>query len=572
MTPQLPTAGNGVLLLGEALGAEEAEAGKPFVGRSGFTLTRLLGWAGLDRGAFGIANAVWCRPPNNQLEGQPWADAAIASCRERHWERLLSQFSVVVPLGNVATRALLGNGGGILKRRGYPAPVAGTTLHAVPTLHPSFIQRGQWKYAAAVVWDLQKAARLAAEGLAIHPTDYALDPSPADAWAWAQRELAIQAADPSLRLAFDIETPGKGEDEGEADEGEEHDRSYHIFRVGFALRSGVALSVPFDPVYYPAIRALLASPGEKVVWNGSFDIPRLKAAGFTINGVVHDGMVAWHVLHSDLPKGLGFVATFTCPEQGEWKSLSGRAPALYNAIDADVEARSMAVIEAELRASGLWEVYDRDIVRLEPMLAAMSTAGMPIDRERRAHYAQTLDTRLGEVRTALVGAIPFSARSWTPAQGYTKEPASTEGCVRITVEGRVKRCSVCGVASPTKPHFRTLKRPTKQKPQNPCAGGSVVESVELVERWARLDEWKPSRVALIRYQHALGRPIPHTFDKKTRTQKPTMNEEGIKKLMKQFPDDPVYPTVLRYRELDKLCGQYIGRWQHEDETRLRAKP
>jgi hypothetical protein len=274
------------------------------------------------------------------------------------------------------------------------------------------------------------------------------------------------------------------------------------------------------------------------------------------------------VLHSDLPKGLGFVATFTCPEQGEWKSLSGRAPALYNAIDADVEARSMTVIEAELRASGLWEVYERDIVRLEPMLTAMSAAGMPIDADRRAHYAQTLEARLGEVRTALVSAIPLTARSWSPAQGYTKDPADTAGCVRITVEGTVKRCSVCGVASPTKPHFRTLKRPTEKKPQNPCAGGSVVVSTEPIERWARLDEWRPSRVALMRYQHALGRPIPHTFDKKTRTQKPTMNEEGIKKLMKQFPDDPVYAGTLRYRELDKLAGTYIGRPTVQTEEEL----
>src|SRR5690606_39410898 len=60
----------GVLLLGEALGEEEAKEGRPFVGKAGFMLTRLLQWAGLDRSDFAIANSVWCRPPSNKLDGR----------------------------------------------------------------------------------------------------------------------------------------------------------------------------------------------------------------------------------------------------------------------------------------------------------------------------------------------------------------------------------------------------------------------------------------------------------------------------------------------------------------------
>jgi len=77
MLPSLSTTpgGYGVALVGEALGAEEAEAGSPFVGRAGFKLTRLLEWAGLDRKLFDIYNCCFCRPPNNRLEGDQILEA-----------------------------------------------------------------------------------------------------------------------------------------------------------------------------------------------------------------------------------------------------------------------------------------------------------------------------------------------------------------------------------------------------------------------------------------------------------------------------------------------------------------
>lgn len=561
----------GVALVGEALGEDEARAGAPFVGRAGFKLTRLLEWAGLDRSRFDIWNAAWCQPPSNQLEGQPYEYPAIDHCRQAHWGRLLDRVRVVVPMGNVPLHALSGKKR-ILTHRGYIIPGPGTT-HLVPTVHPSFIQRGQSKYSAAFIHDVQKAVQLAETGLPVQEVDYLIDPLPRQALEWARlyrAELQRDLPGRVTRLAYDIETPGKGDDEGESelsDGSAVGDRTYFIWRIGFSYKPGHALTVPWTPEYIPAIRLLLESDGEKVVWNAGFDNPRIRHAGVGINGVIHDGMVAWHILHSDLPKGLGFVATFTCPFQPPWKHLSTQSPGFYNATDADVELKSMIAIEEELRKAGLWEVYERDVVKLDPILHFMTEQGMPIDEDVRYDRASRLAERQTKVLSEIESRVPIEARRYSPKQGYTKDPENVEGCVRIVVPVMVKRCEKCGLLNPTKPHRdkKTIGKPgspgrkKQDRMVNPCLGAGVVEGVEDVARWARLDPFKPSREQLIRYQELNNRIVPTIWDKKLGRRKVSMDEKSIKTLMGKYPLDPIYPLVLEYRAIDKLAGTYVGR-------------
>lgn len=554
-----------VALIGEALGEDEAEQGKPFVGRAGFRLTRLIEWAGLERRNFDIYNTVWCRPPGNKLEGAPYEFPAIAHCHATNWGRLVQHSRVVVPLGNVPTQATLGRKG-ILSLRGYVFGPSDrglirpdTPLHILPTVHPSFIARGQSKYSAAVINDLQKAVELARSGLPAQPVDYLLDPTPRAAldWAHGELELASRSGRP-VRISYDIETPYKGHDEGAV--GDDDDPTYVILRIGFSLRAGVALSLPWTGENMPAIRRLLENGYDKVAWNAGFDTPRIHANGVRVGGVIHDGMVAWHVLHSDLPKGLGFVATFTCPWQPEWKSTSSRAPAYYNATDADVEWRSYEWIEQALHRDGLWEVYERDVLRVDPILVYMGEQGMPVDLAIREDRAIKLaDLQVGTLAEILTH-IPTEARRVSPRDGFKVAPKErTPDMVEIQVQALVKRCAKCGLINPTKPHFRAYKRPTAKRPQNPCAGAGVVEAEETVTRLARLDPWKPSREQLIRYHQVLGRPIPTRRDKKTGEVKAVFDEMVIKRMQTKYKKDPIYSLILDYRGIDKLAGTYVGK-------------
>ncbi|MEA2758029.1 MAG: uracil-DNA glycosylase [Methylobacteriaceae bacterium] len=129
-----------VMLVGEAPGAEEDRAGKPFVGRSGQLLDRMLKAIGLDRTSTYITNVVPWRPPGNRTP-TPLETAACLPFTRRHIE--LSSCEILVCLGNPSTQILLGARDGIMRTRGrwleYDA--GSRTLRAMPMLHPAFLLR-----------------------------------------------------------------------------------------------------------------------------------------------------------------------------------------------------------------------------------------------------------------------------------------------------------------------------------------------------------------------------------------------------------------------------------------------
>src|SRR5262244_3886219 len=102
-------------VVGEAPGAEEDAAGRPFVGRAGRLLDELLAAAGLDRAEIAVLNVLRCRPPGNRT---PRPDE-IARCRgwlDRSLE--LVQPELVVALGLTAAAAFLGRGVKLGEARG----------------------------------------------------------------------------------------------------------------------------------------------------------------------------------------------------------------------------------------------------------------------------------------------------------------------------------------------------------------------------------------------------------------------------------------------------------------------
>ena len=128
-----------LVFVGEGPGAEEDRQGVPFVGRSGALLTRLIEGIGLDRDDVYIANVVKCRPPGNRdpLPGE------IVSCRPYLEAQLeLLEPTVIVTLGNFATKLLLDTKEGITKLRGREFPARGRTAILLPTLHPAAVLRG----------------------------------------------------------------------------------------------------------------------------------------------------------------------------------------------------------------------------------------------------------------------------------------------------------------------------------------------------------------------------------------------------------------------------------------------
>jgi uracil-DNA glycosylase family 4 len=145
-----------LLFVGEGPGREEDLAGEPFVGRSGKLLDRLM-WEeiGLTRAQCYIANVVKCRPPNNRDPAPP----EIEACRPYLEEQItLIDPSVIVTLGNFATRLLLDSTEGIRQLRGAVFPYG--QGHLVPTYHPAFVLRSGGQAMAEMRADFVRAKRL----------------------------------------------------------------------------------------------------------------------------------------------------------------------------------------------------------------------------------------------------------------------------------------------------------------------------------------------------------------------------------------------------------------------------
>jgi len=129
-----------IMLVGEAPGSEEDLQGKPFVGRAGQLLDRMLRAIGLDRTRVFIVNTVPWRPPGNR---EPSPDE-MALCRpflERQIELVSPR--LMVTLGNVPTKALFGTTTGIMRMRGQwkTLTVGGHTVPTLAMLHPAYLLR-----------------------------------------------------------------------------------------------------------------------------------------------------------------------------------------------------------------------------------------------------------------------------------------------------------------------------------------------------------------------------------------------------------------------------------------------
>lgn len=146
-----------LVVVGEAPGAQEDLTGRPFVGRAGQLLDRLLADAGIPREQIGVLNTLKCRPPDNR---RPTA-AELARCRPwlRH-QLALAAPSLVVAMGSTAVGWFHGRGARIAALRGRSETVDG--LRVLATYHPSAALRFGPKGApmAALREDLVLAARL----------------------------------------------------------------------------------------------------------------------------------------------------------------------------------------------------------------------------------------------------------------------------------------------------------------------------------------------------------------------------------------------------------------------------
>ena len=143
-----------LMFIGEGPGYDEDMQGRPFVGRAGQLLNKMIAAMQFTREEVYIANVVKCRPPENRVPSPDEAAACIGYLKK---QIALIRPEVIVLLGATAVNFLLGKREGITRLRGKWLGYDG--IPVMPTFHPAYLLRQE--SAKREAWaDLQQVMKV----------------------------------------------------------------------------------------------------------------------------------------------------------------------------------------------------------------------------------------------------------------------------------------------------------------------------------------------------------------------------------------------------------------------------
>jgi uracil-DNA glycosylase len=157
-----------LVIIGEAPGEDEDAQGRPFVGRAGQLLDRILESARIEREDIYITNILKYRPPNNR---NPKPDEILASEPLLLEQLKLIRPQIIATLGNFPTQYFAGTKDGITKTRGVWFDWRG--VRVFPMFHPAYLLRNPSREKGSPKWLMWQDVRTLKEALD------ALGPKPA---------------------------------------------------------------------------------------------------------------------------------------------------------------------------------------------------------------------------------------------------------------------------------------------------------------------------------------------------------------------------------------------------------
>lgn len=374
-----------ICLIGEAPGDTEILRGRPFVGRAGELLMRVMQNVGISRSDCYITNVVKEHPPKNDISKFIKMDNKKASVTPEFDAYLGALYkelnncraNVFVPLGAVPLYALTGKLG-ITKWRGsiIKTELFGRTIKTIPCIHPSAALR-QYIYTYYIQNDLRRVKEesefpeivLPKRNLLIRP-------------GFDEAMLFLDRCTKADRVAFDIEVTRE-----------------EVACISFALSPSECMSIPFQEngreyfdveqemaLWRRMTQVLEDKRIVKIGQNLSFDATFLhRKYGICVNNMV-DSMIVQGVIYPDFPKGLDFLCSIYTKEpyykdEGKkWKrvGISEDDFWIYNAKDSACTFECYDNLMTEAAGLRNDETVIQQTLLLGP-LVYMQTRGIPID-------------------------------------------------------------------------------------------------------------------------------------------------------------------------------------------------
>jgi uracil-DNA glycosylase len=623
---------NGVLIMGEALGEQEAREGLPFRPQApaGHVLEMAIKGIGMDRQQFVLWNCIGCQPPRNELLGASYEYSALEHCK-CHTRRVITQYSprVIVACGAVPTRVLTGLTGKKLRMedlQGFPIEAPDYPgVWVIPTYHPSYIQRGAWQVFPVLRLALKKAVKIARDGW--HPPEFHCLQN---ASARDVEDMADELeAKPEMDLNFDFETDGgkiepdtiqieDGENEEDEEERTESKGAIStkqlITQVNLSIRDNEALAIDFNPNTRTVVERILGTSNNKHGHNClGYDLPVAAHNGIAINGRLDDSMLMFHHAYPDLPGLYKKQAGDTAKEQGSyaslqfcssfygfpfpWKHLRLEQGHYYGCLDALSGRMVFNGAKRDLITLKVWEGYETFVRRLRPILADAERRGIPLNVEKLKAFIAMLQKREEQELAKLAPMIPEVLCPSKQKYGLRREPKDTTGltkrtfflldpekcsCVKTT---KAKKCSTCkGTGS-------TFNADDDVEDCGVCKGAGVLNGVITptagcvvcggkgevkgdVERWCDLLPFNPNSPAQVKLYTRYEGPTPWGFKKayaipKNSKRKYAMDKETLERLAKMHRD-PVYETILAAKSITKMKGTYGEGWLKRVDLRTQS--
>jgi uracil-DNA glycosylase len=467
-----------IMVVGEAWGAEDAAAQRPFVGQSGKELERMLAEAGFDLASCFRTNVVPFRPERNEMmrlfhDNDAAKTLSSSPTRGLHpgplvvegLRRLAEQVRAIRPrliiaCGNYALWALtsctgsssvaLFPGGptyrvpnGIDSWRGsqwyataLPDDLVQTKV--LPIYHPASILRA-WYNRAPTVHDLRTRVPLALAGTwRPNPLPTIVAPPTFDvAVATLRKWLADADAGITIRLLCDTETS----------------RSL-MTCVGFADSPTFAISIPWvrngqlesywsadeEVVLFHLVRAVLSHPNILIEGqNFSYDVQYFRRYFGVVPRLDFDSMLAHHLLFPGTPKGLDYLSSLYCQHHWYWKEdgkeWNGTGSIVdlltYNGWDCIRNFESNTVLRELIVKLGQTEQWI-EVMDTARLLQRMMFRGVRIDRKRRAEMAFELGNAaaaFGEWFHKIIPQEIFTGDKKRPTPWYQSPTQQRDGLV-----------------------------------------------------------------------------------------------------------------------------------------------
>ena len=540
-----------IILVGEAPGRYEDQAGIPFVGPAGHRLGEYLRSAGLKRSDLYVTNVVPYRPPANDITkvNPQLMERYVDELHARLSDRLVDPV-LCVPTGNTAFSAVTGikarhRGDALItKWRGsiLQGRIGERQLKVIPTIHPAAaLRESVLDKTERLDW-----ARIAEQSqfaeVDVPKRTLRVQPNRAE----LQLFLNMLRNNPHVWLSFDIETdPSKGQ----------------ILCISFAVFTHEGYSVTYYD-HRDVIADILGLPNPKVGQNFLYDAYWLAQDGIEVANLAYDAGAMFHALDPNAgpqtaskdaedpnagrshikPYSLAYMASIFTEEpyykeegrdeEGRFMKVNGDATRLhqlqsYNAKDACVTLEVVDALHYQLLNAAKLEFYN-EMYRgvFEANLYTMlhgSAIDVRASEELSAEYRGKMDTAKSTV--AAIAGVPLEA-----VKEYKRRPKDW---------------------SSDNPKFLPEEQASK-------VFGTP---------WVRLTGKSLSSKKVQQYLYGVLK-----LPKRTKKGKDTADEAALQDLRLKYPDQggPVIDAILEFRKFEKL-SQYLKKGLVDADGRVRCQ-